>query len=54
MPLSSHSFTEDINYLEIGKYMRKRYHSIFQGVANRMTINLNMFGAFMENRIGGN
>jgi len=34
--------------------MRKRYHSIFQGVANRMTINLNMFGVFMENRIGGN
>jgi hypothetical protein len=54
MPLSSHSFSEDINYLEIEKYVRKRYHPIFQGVANRMTINLNMFGVLMENMIGGN
>ena len=48
MPLSSYSFSENISYLEIERYMRKRYHLIFQGVANRMTINLNIFGAFME------
>ena len=51
--LSRHSFG-DISYLEIRRYVWKRYHLIFQGVANRMTINLNMFGAFMENGIDGN
>ena len=54
MLLSSHSFSEDIVYLENWRYVRKRYHLIFQGVANRMTINLSMFGAFMENMIGSN
>jgi hypothetical protein len=54
MSLSSHSFGEDISNLEIGRDVRKRYHSTFQGVSNRMTINLNVLGTFMENRIGGN
>ena len=54
MPLSSQSFGEDISHLEIIRDVRKRYHPTFQGVSNRMTINLNVLGAFMENGIGGN
>jgi hypothetical protein len=54
MLLSRHNFGEDISYLKIKRYVWKRYHPIFQGVANRITINFNIFGAFMENRIGGN
>ena len=54
MPLSSQSFGEDISHLEIKRDVRKRYHPTFQGVSNRMTINLNVLGAFMENGIGGN
>ena len=34
--------------------MRERYHSTFQSVSNRMKINFNVLGAFMENGIGGN
>ena len=54
MPLSSQSFGEEINHLEIKRDMRKRYHPNFQSVSNRMTINFNVLGAFMENGIGGN
>ena len=54
MSLSSQSFGEDISHLEIRKVVRKRYHPTFQGVSNRMAINLNVLGVFMENGIGGN
>ena len=54
MSLSSQSFGEDISHLEIRRDMRKKYHPTFQSVSNRMTINFNVLGAFMENRIGGN
>ena len=54
MSLSSQSFGEDISHLEIKRDMRKRYHSTFQSVSNRMTINFNVLGALMENGIGGN
>ena len=47
-------FGEDINHLEIKRDVRKRYHPTFQGVSNRMTINLNVLGMFMKNEIGGN
>ncbi|CBI37377.3 unnamed protein product, partial [Vitis vinifera] len=52
--LSDQSFGEDINHLEIRRDVRKRYHPTFQGVSNRMTINLNVLGMFMKNGIGGN
>ena len=54
MSLSSQSFGEDISHLEIRKDVRKRYHPTFQGVSNRMKINLNVLGTFMKNKIGGN
>ncbi|RVW67734.1 hypothetical protein CK203_063291 [Vitis vinifera] len=54
MLLSSQSFGEDISHLEIRRYVRKRYHPTFQGVSNRMKINLNVLGTFMKNKIGGN
>jgi hypothetical protein len=54
MLLSSHSFGEDISNLEIGRDVKKRYHSTFQGVLNRMTINFNVLGTFLENKIDGN
>ncbi|KAL6350951.1 hypothetical protein AAG906_031537 [Vitis piasezkii] len=54
MLLLSQGFGENINPLEIRRNVRKRYHPTFQGVLNRMTINLNVLGAFMENEIGGN
>ena len=54
MPLSSQCFGEDISHLEIRRDMRKRYHPNFQSVSNRMIINFNVLGEFMENGIGGN
>jgi hypothetical protein len=54
MSLLGHSFSEDINHLEIKRDVRKRYHPTFQDVSNKMTINLNVLGMFMENRIGDN
>jgi hypothetical protein len=54
MPLLDHSFGKDISHLEIKRDVRKRYHSTFQDVPNRMTINLHMLGTLMENRIGDN
>ena len=54
MPLLSQSFGEDISHLEIRRDVRKRYHPTFQGVSNRMIINLNVLGAFMEKGIDGN
>ena len=54
MSLASQSFGEDIRHLEIRRDVRKRYHPTFQDVWNRMTINLNVLGVFMENGIGGN
>ena len=40
--------------MEIRRDVRKRYHPTFQGVSNRMTINLNALGTFMKNEIDGN
>ncbi|RVX07162.1 MADS-box protein FBP24 [Vitis vinifera] len=54
MLLLSQGFGENINPLEIRRNVRKRYHPTFQGVSNRMTINLNVLGVFIENEISGN
>ena len=54
MSRSSHCFGEDIGHLEIQRNVRTRYHPTLQGISNRMKIDLNVLGAFMENGIGGN
>lgn len=51
MPLSSYSFGEDICPLELRRNVGKRYHLILQSVMNKVIINFNVFGTFIEDGI---
>lgn len=47
------NFCEDICNLEFDKHMRRSNTMIIVSFTNRVTINLNIFGSFMEDRIFG-
>lgn len=45
---------EDVNDLEVERYMRKSNIFIIRSFPDKVTINLEVFGTFMKDRIGGN
>jgi hypothetical protein len=54
MTLACESFGEDISHLKIARHTGKRYNQSLKSISNEVAIHLNMLGALMEDRIGGN
>lgn len=54
MSMPCESLSENICHLKIGRDLRKRNNPRFKSLTNEMAINLNMFGAFMEDEVGKN
>jgi hypothetical protein len=54
MTLACEGFGEDISHLKITRHTGKRYNPSLKSISNEVAIHLNMLGALMEDRIGGN